>query len=89
MEKDEGPALTGLKEDDDWRSCETRRPWVSNSLKQRALDLRGAEQRLRRMFNKPYMGVPADRLADVYGEAASVFELELAALSQVSASERS
>lgn len=67
-----------------WVTCETRRPWVTNSLKASAQALREKETRLRTTYTKDFMGVPSRFVADAYGEAAAVFEakLDLIAASQ-------
>lgn len=64
----------------EWASCESRGPWVTNSLKANAQELRDKEKRCRRAFNKDFMGVPSRYVADAYAEAAAVFEAKLAAL---------
>jgi len=68
------------REDAEWMTCESRLPWVTNSLKQRANALREAEKRSRRAFNKDYMGEPARYFADACAEAAAVFEARLSAI---------
>lgn len=68
------------REDAEWMKCESRRPWVTNSLKYHAQELRAAEKRSRRAFNKDYMGEPARYFADACGEAAAVFEARLSAI---------
>lgn len=68
------------REDAEWMSCESRRPWVANSLKDRAKELRDAEKRSRRAFNKDYMSEPARYFADACGQAAAVFEAKLGAI---------
>lgn len=64
----------------EWASCESRGPWVTNSLKANAQELRDKEKRCRRAFNKDFMGVPSRYVANAYAEAAAVFEAKLAAL---------
>lgn len=64
----------------EWAACESRRPWVTNSLKANAHELREKEKRCRSAFNKDFMGVPSRYVADAYAEAAAVFEAKLAAL---------
>ncbi|WP_186095651.1 hypothetical protein [Burkholderia gladioli] len=63
-----------------WMTCESRRPFVVNSLRARAEDLRDAEKRCRNAYRKDFMGVPARYLADAYGEAATALEARLSAL---------
>lgn len=74
------PAAGDAQAVSEWAACESRRPWVANSLKASAQDLRGKEKRCRAAFNKDFMGVPSRYVADAYGEAAAVFEAKLAAL---------
>ncbi|RIQ51016.1 hypothetical protein [Bordetella avium] len=64
----------------DWMSCESRRPWVIDSLAHQAKKLRRKERGCRISFRKDYMGVPVRYLADAYGEAAAVFEARIAAI---------
>jgi hypothetical protein len=61
----------------EWMTDESRAPWVTNSLEQQIANLRGAARRLRKMFNKPYMGEMAAWLADAYEDAAAVLESRL------------
>ena len=61
----------------DWMTCETRRPWVCNSLREKAKEMRASEKRCRGAFRKEYMGVPATYVADAFSEAAAVFEARL------------
>jgi hypothetical protein len=68
------------REDADWMVCESRRPWVTNSLKHHIKELRDAEKRSRNAFKKDYMGEPARYFADACAEAASVIEAKLAAI---------
>lgn len=62
----------------EWMSCESRSPLVRNSLRNRANELRVQAARNRKAFKKDWMGVPTRYLADVYDEAAAVFERRLA-----------
>lgn len=62
----------------EWAACESRRPWVTNSLRASAQEMREKEKRCRTAFNKDFMGVPSRYVADAYGEAAAVFEAKLA-----------
>lgn len=64
----------------EWMACESRRPWVTNSLKANAQELRDKEKRCRIAFNKDFMGMPSRYVADAYAEAAEVFEARLAAI---------
>ncbi|MBJ9658943.1 hypothetical protein [Burkholderia gladioli] len=63
-----------------WMTCESRRPFVVNSLRARAEDLRAAEKRCRNAYRKDFMGFPARYLADAYGEAATALEARLSAI---------
>ena len=64
----------------EWMTCESRRPWAANTLRERAKDLRSAEKRCRDAFKKDFMGEPARYVADAFGEAAAVFEIRLEAI---------
>lgn len=66
-----------------WMTCESRRPFVVNSLRARAEDLRAAEKRCRNAYRKDFMGFPARYLADAYGEAATALEARLSAIDAV------
>lgn len=68
------------REDAEWMACESRRPWVTNSLKHHIEELRNAEKRSRNAFKKDYMGEPARYFADACAEAAAVFEAKLSAI---------
>lgn len=68
------------REDAEWMACESRRPWVTNSLKHHAQELRAAEKRSRNAFKKDYMGEPARYFADACGEAAAALEAKLSAI---------
>lgn len=76
------PSAPGDAQDErqEWMTCESRRPWVSNGLKAYAQELRDKERRCRTAYNKDFMGVPALYVADACAEAAAVFEAKLAAL---------
>lgn len=74
------PPTAEVEKDAAWMSCESRRPWVVNSLRTRAKDLRANEKKARTAFRKDYMGEPARYFADACGDAAAVFEARLAAL---------
>lgn len=64
----------------DWMACESRRPFVVNSIRARAEQLREAERLCRAAFTKEFMSIPAIYVADAYGEAARVLEARLAAI---------
>lgn len=64
----------------EWMACESRRPWVTNSLKYHIKELRDAEKRSRNAFKKDYMGEPARYFADACGEASAVLEAKLTAI---------
>lgn len=63
-----------------WATCESRGPWVRNSLKARIGDLRDGEKMCRRAYKKEFMGEPTKWYADALGEAAAVLERRLATL---------
>lgn len=65
----------------EWMACETRRPWVVNSLQHRAEEMRAAEKRCRNAYRKDFMGKPAAYVADAFAEAATAFESRLSAMS--------
>lgn len=65
----------------EWMACETRRPWVVNSLRHRAEEMRAAEKRCRNAYRKDFMGKPAAYVADAFADAAAAFEVRLAAMS--------
>jgi hypothetical protein len=62
---------------DDWRNDGNRGPWVRNSLKHRADEMRTMAAKCRRAFLKPWYGELANYLADAYEEAANVFQRKL------------
>ena len=72
------------REDAGWMACESRRPWVTNSLKHHIKELRDAEKRSRNAFKKDYMGEPARYFADACAEAAAVIEAKLVAIDHAS-----
>lgn len=61
----------------DWMTCSTRGPWIANSLQHKVTELRARARLIRKSYNKDWMGVPTKWLADVYDEAADVFEARL------------
>lgn len=61
----------------EWMTCATRAPWVANSLRSRAQELRTAEKRSRGAFRKDFMGVPARYFADAMSDAAAAVEARL------------
>lgn len=64
----------------EWMACDTRRPFVVNSLRHRAQEMRAAEKRCRNAYKKDFMGKPAVYLADAFAEAATAFESRIAAM---------
>jgi len=70
----------------DWMA-DDRAPWVTNSLRSRIADLRSAEKRCRKAFTKPYMGEPANYLADAYAEAADLLAAKLQSINAARALE--
>ncbi len=67
---------------DDWMRCESRRPWILNSLRSRVSEMRNTEKRCRGAFRKDYMGEPARYFADAIAEAASVLEARIEAINR-------
>lgn len=74
------PAMPKDAEASEWMGCESRRPYVVNSLKSRIRDLRNTERRCRTAFRKDFMGQPSQYLADALGEAAAALESRLSAI---------
>lgn len=71
----------------DWATCETRGPWVRNGLKVRIATMKSDVARLRKAFNKPFMGEPTKWYADVVEDATAVLEKALAVLDAARAQE--
>lgn len=63
-----------------WATCESRAPFVLNSLRHRAKELRTAANKCRRAYKKPFMNEPCQFIADAYDRAASEIE---AAITQI------
>lgn len=78
LKADAGRAMVGGNPA--WLSCETRRPWVKNSLREASKKMRGSEVRVRNAFRKDYMREPCQYIADAYAEAAAALEARLAAI---------
>lgn len=57
-----------------WMTCDTRRPFVTNSLKHRADELRQAATRCRHAYTKDFMDEPCRYIADAYDNAAEAIE---------------
>lgn len=68
------------KDMEEWAACESRGPFVRNSMKQRIAELRGAAARARKAYRKDYMGKPYSYIADAYDEAADVLQKRLDAV---------
>ena len=66
----------------DWAQCQTRGPWIRNSLKQRIARMKADEARMRKAFNKPYMSEPTKWYADAIRDATEVLERALATIQQ-------
>ncbi len=62
----------------EWATCESRGPWVRNSLRDQAKDLRRREVAVRHAYTKDYMRVPCEYVAEAYAEAAAAIERRLA-----------
>lgn len=64
-----------------WMTCTMRHRMVVDNLRFSASHMRDKENRARAAYLQEYMGAPMRWLADVYADAAAVFEAKLAALS--------
>jgi hypothetical protein len=64
-----------------WKDCETRGPWVRNSLKSEISELRSAAKKARGAYQQDFMGKPCAYIADAYDAAADVLEARLNAIS--------
>ncbi|WP_315136451.1 hypothetical protein [Achromobacter marplatensis] len=74
-DKDGGDCAKGAGEErPSWMTCETRGWMVRESLARNAKGMRADEKRCRNAYNEDYMGAPTRYLADVFAEAAAVFE---------------
>ena len=63
----------------DWMTAtDIRKQVVMESLKSRSADLRRAAAQCRKAYNKDYMNVPMNWLADAYEEAAAILDGKLA-----------
>ena len=62
---------------EDWATCESRGPFVRNSLKARVSELRSAATKARNAYRKDFMGKPCNYIADAYDEAADVLQKHL------------
>ena len=62
---------------DDWVKCETRGPWVRNSLEAKIKGLRKDAARLRKAYTKDFMNVPCQYIAEAYDNAADVIQYRL------------
>jgi|GEM_PF-2784167 len=65
----------------EWMTCTMRHRMVVDNLRFSATHMRDKENRARTAYQQDYMGAPMRWLADVYADAAAVFEAKLAALS--------
>lgn len=64
----------------EWMTCDKRGWMVTESLTRNAKQMRTDEKRCRTAYQQEYMGAPTRWLADVYAEAATVFERKLVEL---------
>jgi hypothetical protein len=64
----------------DWIACESRGPYVRNSLKHKISELRSEARRARDAYRQDYMKKPCTYIADAYDEAADLLQSRLAAL---------
>lgn len=62
---------------EDWTQCETRGPWVRNSLEVKIKELRKNAVRLRKAYTKDFMNVPCQYIADAYDSAANIIQYRL------------
>lgn len=60
-----------------WMTCDKRGWMVRESLARNAKQMRADEKRCRNAYNEEYMAAPTRYLADVFAEAAGVFEARL------------
>lgn len=65
---------------EEWMNCESRGPWVRNSLKHRVDELRSAANKARKAYRKDFMGKPCEYIADAYDEAAALLQQRLDAV---------
>lgn len=66
----------------EWVQCESRGPWLRNSLRHRIGELQRASARCRNSFKKGVMVDPSFWLADAYDEAANALQKRLDELSK-------
>ena len=66
----------------DWKQCDTRGPWIKNSLKHEIKELRRVATRSRNAYTKDFMGEPCRWYADALDEAANVLQAKLDGLSE-------
>lgn len=69
----------------DWAECESRGPLVRNSLKHRASELTTAANKCRRAYQKDFMRIPLEWLADAYDEAAAALNRRLSSIAALQA----
>lgn len=69
----------------DWAECESRGPLVRNSLKHRASELTMAANKCRRAYQKDFMRIPLEWLADAYDEAAAALNRRLSSIAALQA----
>jgi hypothetical protein len=61
----------------DWVKCETRLPWVRNSLKVEIAEFRRRANKTRKAYQNDFMGSPCRYIADAYDEAADALQKRL------------
>jgi hypothetical protein len=61
----------------EWAACQTRGMYLKQSLNGRIKQMRNMEKQSRAAFRQPFMAEPANYMADVYREAAALFERAL------------
>lgn len=58
----------------DWATCPTRGLFLRQSLRDQIKHLRDRESMSRKAYRQPFMSEPCNYLADIYAEAAAIFE---------------
>lgn len=62
---------------EDFATCESRGPFVRNSLRAKVSELRTAAKTARNAYRKDFMGKPCSYIADAYEEAADALQKRL------------
>ena len=61
----------------EWANCESRGPFVRNSLKHKIGELRNSANATRNAYRKDFMGKPCSYIAESYDEAADALQKRL------------